>query len=67
MNENNIPFQVIDWEAIKKDIYPGRTGTAFWQTVNLPALRMRTVEYVAGYVADHWCQKGILFIALKES
>lgn len=65
MNEINIPFQVIDWEAIKKDIYPGEAGNAFWQTVNLPGLRMRTVEYSDGYVADHWCQKGHIVYCLE--
>jgi hypothetical protein len=23
-----------------------------------PGLRVRIVEYSAGYIADHWCQKG---------
>jgi hypothetical protein len=55
---DGIPFSLIDWESVPKEIYPGETGSASWQTFDLDGLRMRVVEYSAGYVADHWCQKG---------
>jgi len=54
----NIPFQTIDWSVVPKTEHKGDTGTAFWQTVQLPGLRIRIVEYSAGYLADHWCRKG---------
>jgi len=57
-NDNNIPFQTIDWIKIPKVEHPGETGKAFWQTVQFPGLRIRIVEYSKGYFADHWCQKG---------
>jgi len=53
-----LPFQVIDWSKISKSIHPGQRGTASWQTLEWPGLRMRIVEYSAGYLADHWCSKG---------
>ncbi|MBP4139963.1 DHCW motif cupin fold protein [Flavobacterium geliluteum] len=55
---SNIPFETIDWNAIPKTEHAGETGIAFWQTVQHQGLRTRIVEYSAGYVADHWCQKG---------
>ena len=55
---SNIPFQTIDWSQIPKTEHAGETGTSFWQTQNYAGLRLRVVEYSAGYVADHWCQKG---------
>jgi hypothetical protein len=55
---NTIPFQVIDWTTIAKTEHTGETGRAFWQTLHFDGLRVRIVEYSAGYVADHWCQKG---------
>jgi hypothetical protein len=55
---SNIPFQTINWHAIEKTIHPGTSGTAYWQTLQLPGLRIRMVEYSAGYLADHWCTKG---------
>ncbi|MEO7489376.1 MAG: DHCW motif cupin fold protein [Ferruginibacter sp.] len=54
----NIPFQTIDWSSIEKTVHPGETGVAWWQTVQLPGLRVRIVEYSPGYAADHWCRKG---------
>ena len=61
----NIPFQTIDWSLIEKTIHPGETGTAFWQTLQLPGLRIRMVEYTAGYLADHWCTKGHIVHCLE--
>lgn len=61
----NIPFQPIDWSKIEKTIHPGETGTAFWQTVLFSGLRIRIVEYSAGYLADHWCRKGHIVHCLE--
>ena len=61
----NIPFQTIDWSKIEKTVHPGETGTAWWQTVQLPGLRIRIVEYSAGYLADHWCKKGHIVHCLE--
>jgi hypothetical protein len=55
-----IPFQTINWSAIPKVEHAGETGTSFWQTIQFDGLRIRMVEYSAGYLADHWCQKGHL-------
>lgn len=61
----NIPFQTIDWSTIEKTIHPGESGTAWWQTLQLPGLRIRMVEYSPGYLADHWCQKGHIVHCLQ--
>lgn len=66
-NMSNIPFQTIDWDAIEKTIYPGETGVSFWQTLQLEALRIRIVEYSAGYLANHWCSKGHIVHCLEGS
>ena len=65
MIDKNIPFQVINWNTIAKASYPGDSGNAFWQTLDFPGLRVRIVEYSAGYVADHWCQKGHIVHCLE--
>ncbi len=52
-----ILFNTIDWTGIEKVEYPGTTGMAFWQTIQFDGLRVRLVEYFAGYLADHLCQK----------
>ncbi|MBO9727964.1 MAG: DHCW motif cupin fold protein [Chitinophaga sp.] len=60
-----IPFQTIDWSAIPVTIHPGESGTARWQTLQFPGLRIRIVEYSPGYLADHWCQKGHIVHCLQ--
>jgi quercetin dioxygenase-like cupin family protein len=60
-----IDFQTIDWSSIEKTEHPGESGTAYWQTLQLPGLRLRIVEYSQGYVADHWCQKGHIVHCLE--
>ena len=62
---NNIPFQSIDWSTIPKTKHKGETGTATWQSLQFEGLRVRIVEYSAGYVADHWCQKGHIVHCLE--
>ena len=65
MNTHNIRFQNIDWSTIPKTEHKGETGIATWQTLQFEGLRLRIVEYSAGYVADHWCQKGHIVHCLE--
>ncbi len=58
MTNSAIPFQNIDWSNVTRTQHKGESGTAFWQTLQLPGLRIRLVEYSAGYMADHWCELG---------
>lgn len=58
MRDVAIPMRTIDWGLVPRTEHKGETGTSFWRTVELPGLTIRIVEYSAGYLADHWCQKG---------
>jgi hypothetical protein len=60
-----IPFQNINWDEIPKTEHKGETGVAHWQTLNYDGLRVRIVTYSAGYLADHWCQKGHIVHCLE--
>ncbi|MBP7274233.1 MAG: DHCW motif cupin fold protein [Saprospiraceae bacterium] len=62
---SNIPFQTIDWASIAATVHPGESGVAFWQTAQFSGLRIRIVEYSAGYFADHWCEKGHIVHCLE--
>ena len=62
---SNISFQTIDWQTIAKTEHQGETGMAWWQTLQFEGLRMRIVTYSAGYLADHWCQKGHIVHCLE--
>jgi hypothetical protein len=38
---STIPFQTIDWGVVEKVEHKGETGTAIWQTIQYPGLRIR--------------------------
>ena len=61
----NIPFQTINWKEFIKTTVAGDTGSAVSQTIEYPGLRIRLVEYSAGYKADHWCQLGHIIHCLN--
>ena len=62
---SNIAFQTIDWNQITKTVHSGATGTSFCQTLQYEQLRVSIVEYSAGYLSDHWCQKGHIVHCLE--
>jgi hypothetical protein len=58
-----LPFTPTQWDQLPATIHPGETGEAHWRTFSIGDLRVRTVEYSAGYLADHWCDRGhVLFV-----
>ena len=64
MKMDNFPFEVIDWQTIGQEEHKGETGFALWKTCNFGEIRVRMVEYSAGYRADHWCKKGHILLIL---
>ena len=61
------PFMTTNWDSMPATVHSGVTGEALWRTLNIGDVRVRMVEYTAGYVADHWCDKGhILFVLSGE-
>jgi hypothetical protein len=58
MELRGLAFAAVDWEHVASEIRPGERGTASSRTFESGALRIRMVEYSAGYRADHWCRKG---------
>lgn len=59
------PFGVIDWRNIEKVEGTGTTGKAWSQTIMMGDIRIRKVEYSAGYEADHWCEKGHVIYCIR--
>lgn len=60
-----LPFTTTDWSAIAPTVHPGETGEAIWRTLDIGDLRVRMVEYSAGYLADHWCDRGHVLLVLE--
>jgi len=65
MEMKNIPFGVTNWAEIVPAEHKGETGMALWRTRQFGAIRVRMVEYSAGYLADHWCEKGHILLCLE--
>lgn len=58
-------FTVTDWGSLTPTEHPGETGTAYWRTRTMADIRIRHVEYSAGYLADHWCDRGHILYVLE--
>jgi len=65
MHMTDIPFGTTDWSQVEVSEHPGETGMAHWRTRQFGNLRVRMVEYSAGYLADHWCSKGHILLCLE--
>lgn len=65
MHIADVPFGTTDWASIEPTIHRGVSGQALWRTQQFGAIRVRMVEYSAGYVADHWCEKGHILLCLE--
>lgn len=61
----DVPFTLTDWSRVPPTQHPGEAGTATWRTFEMGNVRARIVEYSAGYVADHWCNRGHVLYVLK--
>ncbi len=64
MKMSGIPFGTTDWSEVPVTEHPGETGMATWRTREFGGIRVRMVEYSAGYLADHWCEKGHILLCL---
>ena len=62
---NQIPFGTTDWTSIEAVEKSAQAGKAFWRTQQFGDVRVRMVEYTAGYVSDHWCVKGHILLCLE--
>ncbi|CAO98343.1 DHCW motif cupin fold protein [Erwinia tasmaniensis] len=65
MKISDIPFGTTNWSELAVTKHPGETGMAFWRTAQFGDVRVRRVDYSAGYLADHWCRKGHILLCLS--
>jgi len=65
MKIEGVPFGTTDWSRVPVTEHPGSTGVALWRTVEAGNVRVRMVEYSAGYLADHWCERGHVLLVLE--
>ena len=65
MKMSSMPFSVTDWSQVEPTKHMGESGFALWRTQTFGDIRVRMVEYSAGYAADHWCSKGHVILCLS--
>jgi quercetin dioxygenase-like cupin family protein len=65
MEMAGIPFGTTDWSAVERTEHKGEQGMAYWRTRQFGAIRVRMVEYMPGYAADHWCSKGHILFCME--
>ena len=65
MKMPSMPFSVTDWTQVESTKHMGEAGFALWKTRMFGDIRVRMVEYSAGYAADHWCSKGHVILCLN--
>ena len=64
MQMQDIPFGTTDWSTVEATTHAGDAGEARWRTRQFGTVRVRMVEYSAGYRANHWCEKGHILLCL---
>jgi hypothetical protein len=67
MNMPYFPMSITDWTTLEATHHQGETGFALWRTRKFGDIRVRLVEYSAGYQADHWCSKGHVLFCVAGS
>ena len=65
MKIGDLPFGTVDWSQVESTTHAGDTGEARWRTRQFGDVRVRMLEYSAGYCADHWCSKGHFLLCLS--
>ena len=65
MDIADLPFGTVDWNAVEATTHAGVTGEARWRTRRFGEVRIRMLEYSAGYQSDHWCSKGHFLLCIE--
>jgi len=65
MQISGFPFTTTAWSKVASIEHNGETGRAYWRTQTFGGIRVRMVDYTAGYLADHWCGKGHILLCLE--
>lgn len=65
MNFQGLVTTVTDWSQLSTVEHKGETGTSFWRTFEAGNVRVRMVEYSAGFKSNHWCARGHVLLILE--
>ena len=65
MRIDELPFGAVDWNGVEALTHRGESGEVRSRTRQFGDVRLRLLEYSAGYRADHWCRKGHFLLCLE--
>lgn len=65
MKIDKFPFTIVDWSDKEVTERDGVTGKTTSRIFFMGDIRVRMVEYSAGYLADHWCRKGHIIYCIE--
>ena len=65
MKIQDVPFSTIDWSKLKPTVQPDKNGDVISRTFEMGNIRVRMVEFPAGYQADKWYSKGHVVYVLE--
>lgn len=65
MKIQDVPFRLADWSKMQPVEYKGETGKSFWRVFEEGNIRVRMVDYSAGFRSDHWCARGHVLLVLE--
>jgi very-short-patch-repair endonuclease len=65
MQITKVPFVTMDWAQVERTTHEGEHEVAYWRTQLYGSIRVRMIDYPAGYLADHWCRKGHIVLCLQ--
>jgi len=61
----DVPFVLTEWEKVPQEEHKGETGTSFWRVFEEGNIRVRLVDYSAGFKSDHYCPRGHVLLVLE--
>lgn len=62
---SGVPFSTVDWSQVAPTEHAGKPGMALIRTREFGTVRVRKVDYSAGYVADGFCRRGHVLLVLE--
>ena len=65
MELDHVALNTVHWQEIPLIQHLGEQGYALWRTQQFNNVRVRIVQYSAGYLAEFWCLKGHLIVCLE--
>lgn len=62
---NDTAYTILDWNTIIDTGNSGESRFPSKREIKVNDIKYSIIDYSPGFLADHWCQKGILLLYLR--